>query len=264
VYLNISGSLQTILVFGIAGLCKREELYNLTVEDLEDKGYELEVRISKKKTSTSKSFIIADEFYEIYKRYAALRPATISRFFLRYSNGKCIHQAIGINTFGSIPRIIAKYLKLPDPAKYTGHSFRRSSASILADSGVDILTLKRVGGWKSNTVTKGYADKSLCMKRKLSNQITKAIIPEIKPEPSMSPSSPRSPIFVAVPSPPKEYDSDCGRSSTSFTSSTSIDYDINVEVPSSSKLYNIQNKEAPPSSWDTTNFLHLSLEVFPY
>ncbi|CAH1371642.1 unnamed protein product, partial [Tenebrio molitor] len=47
---------------------------------------------------------------------------------------------------------IAKYLGLTNPHEYSGHTFRRSSATILVDAGGDILSLKRHGGWKSTTV----------------------------------------------------------------------------------------------------------------
>jgi len=43
---------------------------------------------------------------------------------------------------------------------YTGHCFRRSSASSLANQGGDIISLKRLGGWKSNAVAEGYVDQS--------------------------------------------------------------------------------------------------------
>lgn len=45
------------------------------------------------------------------------------------------------NTLGAIPKIIAKYRKLPNAEKYTGHTFRRTSAT--PGSGADITSLKR-------------------------------------------------------------------------------------------------------------------------
>lgn len=44
----------------------------------------------------------------------------------------------------------AQFLKLPDPLAYTGHCFRRTSATLLVNGGSDILQLKRHGGWKSS------------------------------------------------------------------------------------------------------------------
>ena len=76
-----------------------------------------------------------------------LRPSNveINRFFLCYRNGKCTRQVIGVNTIANMPRIAAQFLKLSEPERYTSHTFRRTSATLLADSGADILTLKRHG-----------------------------------------------------------------------------------------------------------------------
>jgi hypothetical protein len=45
----------------------------------------------------------------------------------------------------------------------------------LADSGADLLTLKRHGGWKSNTVAEGYVEDSVCQKKRIGQQIANAI-----------------------------------------------------------------------------------------
>jgi integrase len=55
---------------------------------------------------------------------------------------------------------------------YTGHSFRRTSATLLANaSGTDILDLKRHGGWKSGTVAEGYISESITNKIQVANKI---------------------------------------------------------------------------------------------
>ncbi|KAJ8968455.1 hypothetical protein NQ317_016290 [Molorchus minor] len=72
---------------------------------------------------------------------------------------------------GKIPNVVASYLKLPDVACYTGHCLRRSSATLLADAGVDITTIKRHAGWKSTTVTEGYVENSIENKTKIANQV---------------------------------------------------------------------------------------------
>ncbi|KAJ8979013.1 hypothetical protein NQ317_012708, partial [Molorchus minor] len=75
------------------------------------------------------------------------------------------------NTMGKIPSVVASYLKLPDVACYTGHCLRRSSATLLADAGVDITTIKRHAGWKSTTVAEGYVENSIQNKNKIANQV---------------------------------------------------------------------------------------------
>lgn len=65
---------------------------------------------------------------------------------------------------------------MPQPELYTGHCFRRSFATIVDDSGADITTLKRHGGWKSNQVAEGYIEDSIENKRKVGNLISNSIL----------------------------------------------------------------------------------------
>lgn len=87
-------------------------------------------------------------------------------------NLKCVNIPIGKNSISEIPKTIAAYLKLPQVERYTGHSFRRTSATIAADHGADTLDLKRLGGWQSSTVAEGYVNESLHHKRKLNSIIS--------------------------------------------------------------------------------------------
>ena len=116
------------------------------------------------KTKTERTFVIAGKV-----------SSDIKFFFLNYQIGKCVRQAVGINKFGSIPKEIAKYLKLPEPEAYTGHCFRRSSATILVDAGGDLLALKRHGGWKSAAVAEGYIDDSIANKTATAQKICHSI-----------------------------------------------------------------------------------------
>ena len=112
-------------------------------------------------------------FLDIYKKYAALRPLNTEsrRFFLNYRNGKCTKQVVGKNTLGDIPKKIATYLKLPNPELYTGHSFRRSSATLLANSGEGIIGIKQLGGWASSTVAEQYIEESVSNKIRLAEKV---------------------------------------------------------------------------------------------
>lgn len=104
-------------------------------------------------------------------------------FFLNYQNGKCTKQPVGINKFGTMAKDIAKFLQLPNPELYTGHCFRRSSATILVNAGADLLTLKRHGGWKSSNVAESYIDNSMANKMKISRSIVESIQPPAPLEP---------------------------------------------------------------------------------
>ncbi|KAJ8977000.1 hypothetical protein NQ317_003426 [Molorchus minor] len=110
---------------------------------------------------------------ELFRKYLSLRPPHVKhkRLFLYYKVGKCSSQPVGKNTMGKITSVVASYLKLPDVACYTGHCLRRSSATLLADAGVDITTIKRHAGWKSTTVAEGYVENSIENKTKIANQV---------------------------------------------------------------------------------------------
>ncbi|KAL7297925.1 hypothetical protein TKK_0009095 [Trichogramma kaykai] len=96
--------------------------------------------------------------FEICQQYINARPAVCktNEFFLPYHKAKMINQCIGVNKFGSMPKEIALFLGLPNAKSYTGHSFRRTSATLFVDAGADSTVLKRHGGWKSSTVAEGY------------------------------------------------------------------------------------------------------------
>lgn len=167
-------------VFGIAGACRREELTNLTLDNIEEKDDVLIITIPETKTKVSRKFIVSDPnkeigYISIYVKYKSLRPEGTPhrRFFVLYREGKCTKQCVGINTFGKMPANIAGYLKLPNPELYTGHCFRRSSATMLANSGSNITNIKRHGGWKSSTVAESYIEDSIENKKKIAHNILK-------------------------------------------------------------------------------------------
>lgn len=167
--------LQVGLILGIAGACRTDELVNLTVDDIEDVGSSLIVKIPNTKTKIPRTFLVTDvgNMLELFRKYLSLRPPHVKhkRLFLYYKAGKCSSQPVGKNTMGKIPSVVASYLKLPDAACYTGHCLRRSSATLLADAGVDITTIKRHAGWKSTTVAEGYVENSIENKTKIANQV---------------------------------------------------------------------------------------------
>lgn len=164
---------------GVFGACRREELTFLQIGNIEDKNSYIKILIPLTKTKIVREFAITEgningiSCLNIFRKYARLRPpnTTHDRFFVFYKNGKCRSQPVGINTFGSIPKIIATCLGLLNPDQYTGHCFRRTSASLLADAGADIQTVMRHGGWKSASVAEGYVENSTETKKKIAKQI---------------------------------------------------------------------------------------------
>ncbi|CAG5109248.1 Protein of unknown function [Cotesia congregata] len=93
----------------------------------------------------------------------------MDRFFLQLQKGKCVRQVIGKNIFGQIPKNIAKHLNLPEPKKFTGHitcSFRRTSTTLLADSGALMTTIKQHASWRSDAIASRYNENSIQNKKK--------------------------------------------------------------------------------------------------
>ncbi|XP_034939162.1 uncharacterized protein [Chelonus insularis] len=121
-------AMKVALIFGVSGACKRDELCYLTVDNIEDKDSVLLVRIPSRRNNRRRSFFVEKKCYEIVKKYMSLRPKDVKtpRFFLKYSNGRCYQQVIGVNTFSTMPKKIAKFLKLPNPEAFTGHCFKHS------------------------------------------------------------------------------------------------------------------------------------------
>lgn len=165
------------LIFGVFGGCRRQELVNMLVTHVEDRKSVFVVNVPETKTDKKRVFTIVDEdemnSLKLIRDYMSLRPRGCSekRLFLTYRQGRCTVQPVGKNTFGKIPFIIAKYLGLSDPDKYTGHCLRRTSATLLAEAGASMTTLKRHGGWKSTSVAEGYLEDSISSKNEVSRML---------------------------------------------------------------------------------------------
>ena len=117
--------------------------------------------------------MIGPLFYAKVKKYISLRPQDhfTERFFIYYLNGKCHHQVIGKNKIGFTPSIIASFLGLENSSKYTGHCFRRTSATLLSNSGANMALVKQLGGWRSDAVANGYIADSMKSKNLIYNGI---------------------------------------------------------------------------------------------
>lgn len=100
------------------------------------------IKVPNTKTNVSKSFVLTDAMFEIFKKYCSLRPKNTKckNLLIRYYKGECTIQAVGIQTIGKLPRDVVVFLKLENPESYTGHCFRRTGTTLLANSGVDNAT----------------------------------------------------------------------------------------------------------------------------
>ncbi|KAJ8980455.1 hypothetical protein NQ317_007651 [Molorchus minor] len=101
---------KVVAVMCILGACHREELCQMSLNNIEDLGNTLVVNIPDIKTRVSRTFsIITETYIDLY----------------------------------------------------------RKSVSLLADSGSNLCTIKRHGGWKSMSVAEGYLEDSLENKKRI-------------------------------------------------------------------------------------------------
>lgn len=114
--------LQVACIFGVSGACSTSRLVNVLVEHIKEYDDLYLVTIPKTEASPPRNFTITGSFFGVVKRYVSLRPphAKDKRFFIHYHEGKCTAQSIGKNKFYKMPQRVAKYLKLPEPERYTG------------------------------------------------------------------------------------------------------------------------------------------------
>ena len=168
---------KVILIMVMCGACRKGEIYNIKKSDVEEKSEVLIVKIITTKNENPRIFAITGKFYNICKKYIDLRPKDDSgnKFFTNYQNGRRTKQPVGVNKIGNNPRVIAKYLKLPNPENYTGHCLCRTSATVFVNAGADITKLKRFGGWKSTAVAEKYIDDSIENKKQVCAELSKGI-----------------------------------------------------------------------------------------
>lgn len=63
--------------------------------------------------------------------------------------------------FYTVLKKIAEFLNSPNAKSYTGHCFHPFTPTMLANSGADLVTVKRVGSWKSSSVAGSYIENVL-------------------------------------------------------------------------------------------------------
>ncbi|KAJ8685454.1 hypothetical protein QAD02_021247 [Eretmocerus hayati] len=170
----IYSAMKVVLIFGICGAMRCDEMVKLLTTDVRDMASPVEmneqnqnqfqfyVSINDTKTFNPRSFVIGSIFYSTVKAYIDLRPTNWdnSRLFIFYSKGKCSRQNMGKNRPGDMAKNIAAYLGLKNQGDFTGHSFRRTAATLLSNSGANFVAVKALGGWVSDSVAQGYIENS--------------------------------------------------------------------------------------------------------
>ena len=163
-------AIATLAYFGCLRSC---ELVSIKLEDVEKvtEGYMIRI-IRTKTTNKHTRFLIPNaiansnispasifpKYFEIVSPW--LKEKNETRIWPRPTRSSFCLQFRGVNHVGTVAKRIATFFSL-HPGQYTGHSFRRSSATSAADSGISLINLKRLGGWRSDFVASGYVDDSI-------------------------------------------------------------------------------------------------------
>lgn len=86
------------------------------------------------------------------------------------------HQSpIGINTLYKVGIEVSTLLNLKNPRLYTGHCFRRTSATLAADQGASSMDMTRHFGWKSEKMALEYVDNSKVQTKKMATILQEEI-----------------------------------------------------------------------------------------
>ena len=82
-------------------------------------------------------------------------------------------QNIGENTLRSYGLHIATFLNLQCPERFTGHTYRRTGATILAEvKDITFMQLKKAGGWNSDKIVEEYVEDSKLSKSTIASAIS--------------------------------------------------------------------------------------------
>jgi integrase len=87
-------------------------------------------------------------------------------------SGKFSKCPMGYNYLGKIPKDVAEVLELDNPKSFTGHSFRRSSATHAADEGASSVEMRRYYNWKDDTIANKYIEETLSGNRHMAQIMT--------------------------------------------------------------------------------------------
>lgn len=128
---------KVVLILATCGGLYRKQIHNLDVDTVIDETTRIRVIVAKDdKTGTAFEFYIYDNSEYPYattiRRYMDLRPkdCSLKNFMLAYKKGKVLSYPAGINSFGTVPPIVARFLKLPEPDSFTARSLISTSKEL--------------------------------------------------------------------------------------------------------------------------------------
>jgi len=174
--------MKAVAVISFSGGLRCADLVSILCNDLEFDGitgYWIKYTVSKQATAVTNKFNVAMNYSQYITNYCnRLRELKIfeTRLWKTYRtkrDGSSYYtsQPMGIHVLSKIPMEIAKFLGLSNKESYTGHAFRRSTASAMAESGATTSLMRTHFNWKSEATAMKYIESSDTQKLKVADFI---------------------------------------------------------------------------------------------
>ncbi len=158
-----------------------DELHRLCIQDLQECPEGIKVNFTHSKqwaeakentilvpfNKSDPSICLASKVKVYLDALGPLADDKTGKLFKGTMKGKrFVKNPMGHNLLHNIGKDVARILSLDNPDTYTGHCWRRSSATQIAGQGASTLDMKRQFGWKQDTTAMKYIDATnyQCMK----------------------------------------------------------------------------------------------------
>ena len=165
------------MIVACYGLLRLSEIETLLFEDMTFEAAAVFIKIRRKKQSgVSKKAIFAidnETCVQILTQYIVLFPEAqrVGRFLRYFQDEKSTNRPVGKNKIAEYPKRVATFLGL-SPEGFTGHCWRRTTATILSETDIPLIQFKNAGGWHSDSVCQGYVQESKREKLQISSRIS--------------------------------------------------------------------------------------------
>ena len=83
-----------------------------------------------------------------------------------------INSPMGKNYISNVGKDIASFLGLDFPERYTGHCFRRTSATQMANEGATVMEMRQTFGWENDKMPNVYVANSTSKMKKTAKMLT--------------------------------------------------------------------------------------------
>ena len=141
---------------------------------------------------------------QILTQYIVLFPEAqrVGRFLRYFQDEKSTNRPVGKNKIAEYPKRVATFLGL-SPEGFTGHCWRRTTATILSETDIPLIQFKNAGGWHSDSVCQGYVQESKrqncrSLQESLYAKIIRLVIEAVRTNPCLSIQGLRSMLICPI------------------------------------------------------------------